>query len=281
MISIIIPVLNEEKAIAATINDCKNLIHELADQHSELIIVDDASDDKTPKIIKQYDVKIISHTKNEGYGRSVKDGILAAVNDIILICDADGTYPVEKAKDLLGLLGMGADMAVGERIWSQHKESFFRKTVRKCLRAMVEFFSESTVPDVNSGFRMFSKKQVLPFLDDLCDTFSFTTSLTFIYLLKGKKIEYYPVEYRKRTGSSKIRFFRDSIITLHYIFRSVKKHSIIKLMQFLMLFLIMAGIAGSVFFLIFYHPLMFWSFVSYLLITLIALLFLLLLKKID
>jgi hypothetical protein len=74
--------------------------------------------------------------------------------------------------------------------------------------------------DINSGFRVFSKKTITKYFDYLSNHFSFTTSSTLIYLLNNKSIAYYKINYLKREGNeniSKVKLFRDSLRTLQYI----------------------------------------------------------------
>ena len=53
--------------------------------------------------------------------------------------------------------------------------------------------------------RIFSKKTIGSFLPRLCNTFSFTTSLTLAYMLNGKFVKYEPIEYHVRTGKSHVK----------------------------------------------------------------------------
>lgn len=88
MITIIIPVLNEEKTIASVIRYCqsKPLV-------SEIIVVDDKSFDNTVKYAAEAGAKVITSTKI-GKGASMKDGMLCAKNEIIVFLDGDiDPYP--------------------------------------------------------------------------------------------------------------------------------------------------------------------------------------------
>jgi glycosyltransferase involved in cell wall biosynthesis len=246
MISIVIPVLNEENAIASTIAACKRIVEVSGNKDSEIIVVDDASEDRTPEIASGSDVKYIRHIANNGYGRSLKDGILAANNDIIVICDADGTYPVEKIPYMVELFGKGNDMVVGQRQWAHYKESFLKRTARKILKKIVEFAANKSISDINSGLRVFSKKEIIRYFPDLCNTFSFTTSLTLNYLLTERTIAYLPAEYQKRKGKTKVRIIKDSWITLRFVFRALKKYKPAKIWLLALLMLTVVGFACTV-----------------------------------
>lgn len=83
-ISVVIAAYNEEPRIAAVLKVVEN--HPLID---EVIVVNDGSVDRTSDVIKRYDVKLIENAKNMGKTLSVKRGIEAAKNDLIMLLDAD------------------------------------------------------------------------------------------------------------------------------------------------------------------------------------------------
>ena len=93
MISVVIPALNEEIAIGATIAGVSEVLTAANLVPFEIVVVDDGSSDQTGKIAAGAGAKVIRHPHNVGYGRSLKNGIAAAQYDMIAISDADGTYP--------------------------------------------------------------------------------------------------------------------------------------------------------------------------------------------
>ena len=87
----------------------------------------------------------------------------------------------------------------------------------------------------------FSKQTILKYFDTLCDTFSFTTSVTLAYMMTGKFVTYIPIEYHKRVGKTKVRLFRDTLRTLQYIVEAILYYNPIKIFIMLcMLILIFA-----------------------------------------
>jgi hypothetical protein len=89
--------------------------------------------------------------------------------------------------------------------------------LRRLLRFIVEFTAGRSIPDINSGLRVFRRSTALEYFDHLCDTFSFTTSMTLAYMMTGKFVAYVAIDYNKRVGTSKVRLLRDSMKTLQYI----------------------------------------------------------------
>lgn len=83
-VSVIIPAYNEAKNIGRVLDVLKNI-----DWLDEIIVVDDASADKTSEIASKYQVKVIRHTKNQGKGGAMATGVKAAKYDLLLFLDAD------------------------------------------------------------------------------------------------------------------------------------------------------------------------------------------------
>lgn len=217
MISIIIPALNEQDEIGRTIARLRQVLSNGAIGAYEIVVVDDGSCDETAARAEAAGARVLRHPHNVGYGRSLKDGIRAARYDTIIINDADGTYPIEAIPDLLARYNQGYDMVVGARSGKHYRESLIKMPLRRVLRFLVEFTAGRSIPDINSGLRVFQRSSALEYFDHLCDTFSFTTSMTLAYMMTGKFVAYIPIEYHKRVGKSKVRLLRDSMKTLQYI----------------------------------------------------------------
>lgn len=230
--SIIIPALNEEKGIARVLDTIASTLPD-----AEVIVVDDASKDETARIAESKGAQVVRHPTNAGYGRSLKDGIKHASHDIIVISDADGSYPIEQIPALLTKMEEGFDMVVGARHGKAYRGSFLKMPARILLKFLVEFTTGKHIPDINSGLRVFRKSQVMPFFPDLCEGFSFTTTITLVYMLTGKFVAYIPIQYHKRVGRSKVRIIRDSLMTLQYITEAMANYNPIKL------YLLLSGLA--------------------------------------
>lgn len=243
-ISVVIPCLNEESAIGQTIDNIITVFDQADILDYEIVVVDDGSTDKTAEIALSKNATVISHPHNLGYGNSLKDGIKAARYNTIVISDADGTYPIDDIPSLFRRYSEGYDMVVGERTGEHLHESIYKSPLRKILRWLVEFASGRVIPDINSGLRIFDKRTVVPFYNHLCDTFSFTTSLTLAYMMTNKTILYVPIEYFERIGNTKVRLFKDSVRTLIYIVQSILYYNPLKIFMVLCGFSISLSIAS-------------------------------------
>ena len=211
MISVIVPVYNEDKAI---MNVLKDLVRVLAVfPKYEIIVVNDGSTDRTLDVLKGAaikDFKIIDHAENLGYGKSLFDGMVSAQYDCILIIDGDGTYPADRIADLYKFYPK-YDMVVGARQGAEFKHGLFKRPARLFFQHLVQYACGRKVPDVNSGMRIFSKHIVMKYQDSLCTGFSFTTTITLLFFLNHYYVKYVPIEYGKRLGRSKIKNVKDTL----------------------------------------------------------------------
>ena len=211
MISVVIPAYNEESAISQTINSVREILDKADFKNSEIIVVDDGSLDKTGKHAKAAKAKVVVNLQNMGYGFSLKSGITAAKNDTIVIIDADGTYPINEIPRLVKIYKKGFHMVVGARTGKYFWGSHFKAPLRILLRWLVEFTAGRKIPDVNSGLRVFSRKEIIPYFDHLSNKFSFTTTVTLAYMLTHKFVEYVEIDYLNRIGNTKVNLFKDSL----------------------------------------------------------------------
>lgn len=216
-VSIVIPVYNEEKSIGKVLNDIKKIA---ADNKSicEIIVVDDASTDNSVKIIKKAGVKLLSHSFNKGYGAALKSGIRIAKGDYILTIDADGTYPVDEIPKLINLSSK-YDMIIGSRTGTYVKIPLLRRPAKWFLNKLANYLTDTKIPDLNSGLRIFKKEMSLRFFDLFPDRFSFTATITVASLTNGYNIKFIPINYYKRKGKSSIKPIRDFTNFIYLILR--------------------------------------------------------------
>lgn len=251
MISIVLPALNEQAAIESTILGIRSTLEMSSLTPYEIIVVDDGSSDSTATLALASGARLIIHPHNIGYGRSLKDGIAAAQYDTIVISDADGTYPIEAIPRLVVEYNKGFDMVVGARTGKPYRESMIKMPLRKLLKLVVEFTATRKIPDINSGLRIFGRATAMGFFRHLCDTFSFTTSLSLAYMMNGKFVSYIPIKYMERRGKTKVRLLRDSIRTIQYIIEAATYYNPLKIFAFFSFVCLFLAGASLVFALVF------------------------------
>lgn len=204
-VTILVPAYNEENGIGPVLEQLKQL-----DLAGEILVIDDGSLDNTYERAQAAGVTVVRHDINRGYGQALKTGILAAENEIIVITDADGTYPNEELRNLLSYIH-NHDMVVGARTGNQVKIPLIRKPAKKFLNILANYLAGTKIPDLNSGMRAFRKDVALKFFNILPSGFSFTTTITLAMLSNGYRVKYYPINYHQREGKSKIHPIRDTL----------------------------------------------------------------------
>jgi glycosyltransferase involved in cell wall biosynthesis len=226
--SVIIPVYNEELAIAHTLDELEQILDRAGSTY-EILAIDDGSSDATAAILQQWQqrdrprpsphLRVYHHSNNLGYGAALKTGIRHAKHPLIAITDADGTYPSDRIPHLVALT-RDADMVIGARIGANVRYSNLRKIPKWFLVRFAEWVTRCRIPDLNSGLRVFRKDIAEQFLNILPDGFSFTTTIAIAMLTNHYIVDYEPIDYHPRIGKSKIQPIRDTLRFLQIILRT-------------------------------------------------------------
>ncbi len=238
-VSFVIPSFNEEVGIEETIHKLQKTLQEISLPH-EVIVVNDGSSDRTLELIRNIaNIKIISHPVNVGYGASIKSGIRAASHVWIGIIDADGSYAPDDIPALIQEMRRGVCMAVGARQNIREHDSLLKGFLRNIFKKIINFTLRYNILDPNSGLRIFKKDVALKFFPFLCDTFSFTTTLTVLAIGEAHFVTYVPIAYFPRKGKSKVKHFRDSLRTFQLIMAGI---TFLNPMKFFMILILCFGL---------------------------------------
>jgi glycosyltransferase involved in cell wall biosynthesis len=208
-VSIIVPVYNEEGAIASTLAAIESTMRQTG-RAFEVLVVDDGSSDGTAQVLAGTAARVVRHRANRGYGAALKTGIRATTHPLIAILDADGTYPIARLPELLSQADE-ADMVVGARTGGTVHVPALRRPVKWLLTRVANVLSGHRIPDLNSGMRVFRREVALRFFGLYPDGFSFTSTITLASHINGYRVEYVPIDYYRRTGASSIRPVRDTL----------------------------------------------------------------------
>ena len=207
-LSVLIPARNEEEALASTIAAIDR--HRALFSSMEIIVINDGSNDRTGEIARSLPVRLIEHEITQGYGASLKDGLRVATGELILIADADATYPLEEIPRLAADMSE-FDMVVGARTGERLHIPVLRRIGKWIITQLAEYLIRTRIPDLNSGLRIFRKEIALRFLPMYPDGFSFTTTLTLAMLTNHYRVSFVPINYHKRAGKSSIHPVRDFV----------------------------------------------------------------------
>jgi glycosyltransferase involved in cell wall biosynthesis len=214
----------------------------------EIIVVDDGSSDGTAAIAREQDVLVFGHAHNRGYGSALKTGIRHARHGLVLIIDADGTYPSEIIPLLVSRLTADhLDMVVGARTGRKVSIPLARRPAKWMIARLAQYVVGENIPDVNSGLRVIRRRVALRFLDLLPNGFSFTTTITLGMLVNHYAVGYLPIDYHARVGRSKIRPVRDTLNFIRLILRIALYFAPLKFFLPMSGFLFLLAVAWALF----------------------------------
>jgi glycosyltransferase involved in cell wall biosynthesis len=219
LISVVIPAFNEEEAIGSDLDAVLEAM-EGTGRDYEVIVVDDGSTDRTAQIARSRGVMVISHPYNKGVGAARTTGIRRARGEVIVMTDADNTYPNADIPLLLEHMD-SYDMVVGARKTEEGSLKALRKPAKAAITRLAAYVTRSRIPDLNSGFRCFSRQLALKYVNLLPEGHSWVSTLTLSFLSHGYNVKYIPIDYFPRTGESSFHPILDTRNTLLLIFRTV------------------------------------------------------------
>jgi glycosyltransferase involved in cell wall biosynthesis len=225
-LTIVIPALNEEGAIAGTITRClaaREGIKQVAGlSHVEVIVVSDGSTDRTADIAKSHDdVKVIVFEKNRGYGAAIKEGWRQGTGSLLGFLDADGTCDPMYFADMCRIaLEESADVVLGSRLGPESKMPRIRRLGNRVYAFLLGLLCGRQVTDTASGMRVV-RRESLKWLYPLPDGLHFTPSMSARALLNDLRLIEIPMRYEERIGTSKLSVLRDGVRFLQTIFSGV------------------------------------------------------------
>ncbi len=220
-ISVIIPCYNEENTIEKIVNK----ILELDGLDFEIIVVDDHSTDSSRKIIetnlKNKVDHIVLNETNRGKGYSIREGIIKATGDVIIIQDADLEYDPNDYFKLLEPFKNGiADVVFGSRfIGSEQKRVlyFWHTLGNKFLTLLSNIFTNLNLTDMEVGYKAF-KSEVIKNIELKENRFGFEPEVTAKIAKKDLRIYEIGISYlgRKYIDGKKITW-RDGFSAIRCI----------------------------------------------------------------
>ena len=188
MLSVIIPVYNEESTIATVLRSLQDVV--LTSGHSmEIVIVDDGSTDETIKIIGEfinesslnYEIHLHEQGQNFGKGAAIRKGISLCKGDFIIIQDADLEYDPKEFNILLQPIIDGhADVVYGSRFvgGKPHRALFFWHTIgNKFLTFVSNIFTNLNLTDIETCYKLF-KKEIITNINLVENRFGFEPEVT-------------------------------------------------------------------------------------------------------
>ncbi|PZM81017.1 MAG: glycosyltransferase family 2 protein [Candidatus Melainabacteria bacterium] len=224
-LSVIIPAYNEEKRLPTTLESVHAFLSETG-QDFEIIVVDDGSSDNTKAVVNDFagthcSVRLIAHTPNMGKGYSVREGMLKAQGEYLLLDDADGASPIAEVVRLLSAIEAGADVAIGSRAKPGDetvvKALSHRKHIGNTFNLIVQSSLLPGIQDTQCGFKLFKRDVAMDlFSIARLNRYAFDVEILYLARMKGYEIAEVPINWTNVEGS-KINLVTDPMNMLFEI----------------------------------------------------------------
>jgi len=203
IIKVIIPAYNEQDSISLVIKDIPDIVH-------EIIVVSNASTDKTDEVAKRAGATVLREN-TPGYGNACLKGLeyvasLTNTPDIIVFLDGDySDYPEQLSLLITPIIQEGYDMVIGARD-KRFRESGSMTTPQVfgnwLATSLMRLFFRARFTDLGP-FRAMKYTSLLA-LEMEDKTYGWTVEMQLKVLKKKMKYTEVPVKYRNRIGVSKV-----------------------------------------------------------------------------
>ena len=224
-LSVIIPAYNEQTRIADSLYIIKEYLAKQSFR-SEIIVVDDGSNDLTTEIVKFIDIygkeqlehdegTLIENQKNVGKGYSIAKGMLRASGDIVLFLDADHSTHIGQVEKLIPYFDLGFDVVIGSRNMKTsivEKRPWYRELMSQLFNLTARLISIDGIRDTQCGFKAYRRRAA----HDIAKQqriygFGFDVEHLYIAQKSGFKIKEVAIEWKHSEGS-KVDPIRDSLM---------------------------------------------------------------------
>jgi len=211
-ISIVIPALNEEGIVGKTVKSVP--LAELKEKglEAEIVVVDNASTDNTAQEATDAGARVVREEKR-GYGNAYLMGFKESKGDIIVMGDADGTYPLNTIYEFVQPLLTGDyDMVMGSRLKGDIQKgampALHRYVGNPFLTWLLNALFKAGVSDAHCGMRAI-RREALDKLKLQSSGMEFASEMIIEAAREKLKIAEIPITYYPREGDSKLSSFAD------------------------------------------------------------------------
>jgi len=226
-VSVIIPAFNE----AQTIEESLRRISEYFSgprRLREIVVVNDGSTDGTAEVVRKFAsdkhfVRLITSNANRGKGYSVRQGMLTGTGDLLLMCDADLSTPIEELEKLLPWLQRGYDIVIASRdLPDSHLElpqPALRRGLATIFRGLRRLLILRSLRDTQCGFKLFRRdtaRKVFGYQRD--NGWLFDCEILAVAERLGCRIKEVGVNWRDH-APSRVRVLRESLRVLPALLR--------------------------------------------------------------
>jgi glycosyltransferase involved in cell wall biosynthesis len=206
LISVVIPLFNEELTIGNVIERLTAVMQKIGFKY-EIIVVDDCSTDRSLEISKSQSAKVFSLKKHMGKGYALRAGFAKAKGDIITTIDSDGSHrPEELPRLLTPILHSKADLVIGSRYLSQKPVATKKLNAAgvRLFNFLIKILTRAEVSDSQSGYRVM-KSAVLRSMRLKSNEYEIESEMLVKTARHGFRVIEVPISFEQRTyGTSRL-----------------------------------------------------------------------------
>ena len=162
MISLVIPVYNEEANLSHLIERLRPVMQKTGKNY-EIIFVDDGSRDNTLSILKGFliypELRVVELTRNYGQHAAIFSGFSVVRGDIVITLDADLQNPPEEIPNLVRVMEEGNYDVVGT-IRKERRDSFFRTFPSRIINVIARKITKVNMSDWGCMLRAYRRNIV-------------------------------------------------------------------------------------------------------------------------
>jgi len=243
MIAVIIPTLDEEKAIKEVINGFPDIYRGF---EVEKYVIDGGSCDRTVSIAKGAGAEVLHQKLDGGKGNGVRQCMNEVDADIYVMIDGDGTYsPDEFSKIVDPVIDGEAEQVIGRR--SRREEGSIPKlnlVGNKIFNLVTRLTTREKIHDMLSGYRSFSKES-LKYTDMTRPGFGIETEMTFTAIENNVPIKEVDIKYAEREGDSKLNPVSDGWRIFTTLIWSIRDMNPLKFFSSVSFFLMLLAVYPS------------------------------------
>lgn len=156
LVSVVIPVFNEEATVADIVTRTKKTLETMGVTY-EVLVVDDGSTDHSADIAEKSQVNVLREP-HKGKGLALRTGFEQARGELVVTLDADGSHwPEEIPLVLKYILENRADFVIGSRFFNSEankaKVPRLNGIGNKLFNDMIRYLTGVKITDSQSGFR--------------------------------------------------------------------------------------------------------------------------------
>jgi dolichyl-phosphate beta-glucosyltransferase len=237
-LSVVIPAYNEERRLPESLATVLEWLDQQS-YRSEVLIVDDGSEDATVEVVQKAIAQRQDKEKAEetgchlqlvanehrGKAYAVRSGMLQGQGRYILFSDADFSTPIVDTEKLLAWLEQGYDVAIGSREGQEahrYDEPFYRHLMGRVFNLLVRTMTFSGFQDTQCGFKAFTRAAAQDLFKSVqlygenskkvkgAMVTGFDVEVLFLARKKGYKVREVPVQWY-HVGGSKVSPIKDSL----------------------------------------------------------------------